>query len=179
MEEEIWKDIEGYEGFYQVSSHGRVKSLVSNKILTRNENNKEYRKIVLCVNRKKKYFSASRLVANAFIPNPENKQIVDHINGIRYDNRVCNLRWATYSENSRNSKSNDKSSSKYRGVSKYRNKWRVTIDLDKKQYHLGYFSCEKEAALAYNKKAKELFGDFISLNKIEEDIIDDQLYFDF
>ena len=71
--------------------------------------------------------------------------------------------------------------SKYKGVSfnKKRQKWSTEIMANKKKYFLGYFSSEKDAALAYNKKSEEINGKFAILNDVREDIIDDQLYFDF
>jgi hypothetical protein len=85
------------------------------------------------------------------------------------NNQRDNLREATHSENMRNTKSKKGSSSKYKGVSwvAKRNKWQSNIWLDRKQYPLGHFKLESEAALAYNKKAIELFGEFANLNIIE------------
>ena len=113
MEGEIWKDIEGYEGLYQVSNMGRVKSLerrvnsglinsgystVKTKILKSNLNTYGYPFVGLCKNGVTKRVSVHILTAKAFIPNPENKPTVDHINAIRTDGRVENLRWFTYKE---------------------------------------------------------------------------------
>lgn len=100
---EIWKLIKDYEGLYEISNLGRVKSLPRNgtikteKILTPNMSGR-YARIGLRDKIKIKY-SVHRLVAEAFIPNPNNLPQVDHINGDRYDNRVENLRWVTAKEN--------------------------------------------------------------------------------
>ena len=103
---EIWKPIKDYEGLYEISNLGRVKSLPRNgtikteKILTPNMSGR-YARIGLRDKIKIKY-SVHRLVAEAFIPDPDNLPQVDHINGDRYDNRVENLRWVTAKENSNN-----------------------------------------------------------------------------
>ena len=99
-------------------------------------------------------------------PVPEG-MLVDHINRNGLDNRKENLRVATKSQNAMNS---DKTwgYSKYRGVSwcKRKNKWRVAININQKQKHVGYFVDEREAALAYNAVATKLFGGFAGLNTI-------------
>lgn len=94
--DEIWKDIKGYEGRYQVSRSGNVKSL--RKVLHKNKSC-EYAHVTLCRNGTQKTIKISRLVAMAFIPNPENKPCTNHKNGIKSDDRVENLEWCTHSEN--------------------------------------------------------------------------------
>lgn len=115
-ENEIWRDVIGYEGLYLVSNLGRVKSLrkyrhdkngvtyrLGERIMSQTIDAYGYPVVGLTdkggVHRAK---GVHRLMAMAFIPNPENKRCVDHINGIRNDNRLENLRWATHSENTRN-----------------------------------------------------------------------------
>ena len=106
MEKEIWKDVKNYEGLYEVSNLGRVKSLNYNR--TRKEKILKsgyvcgYCKVVLWKYGKKKMYTVHRLVAEHFIPNPDNKPCIDHIDGNRSNNRVENLRWCTYKENSNN-----------------------------------------------------------------------------
>lgn len=92
--------------------------------------------------------------------------VIDHINRIRYDNRIINLRTNTSSGNGHNKTKVKGASSKYFGVywSKKPQKWLASITKDYKQYHCGLFKDEKEAALAYNKRAIELYGDFANLN---------------
>lgn len=94
---------------------------------------------------------------------------IDHKNGDSLDNRRKNLRICTRAENSMNmAKSSHKMSSKYKGVhfyKRYKN-YQVSIKFKQKKIHLGYFDNEIEAAKAYNKKAKELFGKFARLNII-------------
>ena len=109
---EIWLDIKGYEGSYQVSSLGRVKSLArvieyrkgiyGNKkeiILKTFKDRKGYLKYKLCKNGKEKSVISHRLVALAFLHNLNQKPEVNHINGIKDDNRLENLEWCTSSEN--------------------------------------------------------------------------------
>lgn len=112
---EIWKDIQGYEGLYQVSNLGRVKSLgrfidrlvygnywQEEKILKPNKTKYGYLIVELRKNKKPKSFLVHRLVAITFIPNSENKPEVDHINADKTNNSVNNLRWVTAKENVRN-----------------------------------------------------------------------------
>lgn len=107
---EIWKDIKDYEGLYQVSNLGRVKGLnrVTNigrrrpeSIFTPGKCSHGYFRAGISKNAKRRTFAVHRLVAQAFIPNPENKPEVNHINGIKTDNRVENLEWVDRFENVR------------------------------------------------------------------------------
>ncbi len=99
---EIWKDITGYEGRYQVSNFGRVKRLLKNgneKFLSGKKDKDGYIEIILSANQRKKYFRLHRLVADAFIPNPENKPQINHKDRNKKNNSVANLEWVTCSEN--------------------------------------------------------------------------------
>lgn len=96
---EIWKDIPNYENLYQVSNQGNVKSVCSSKMLKSSPNNCGYYKVELYKNKKSKVFYVHRLVAISFIPNPENKKQVNHIDGNKANNNVSNLEWCTASEN--------------------------------------------------------------------------------
>ena len=111
---EVWKDIKGYEGVYQVSNLGHVKGLSRfvncplncKRLIKENTIKPEltkqgYISIKLYKNNTGKHFQVHRLIADAFIPNSENKNCINHINGIKTDNRLENLEWMTYSENNK------------------------------------------------------------------------------
>lgn len=113
---EIWKDIIGYEGLYQISNLGRVKSLersyfigrwkiktskvtVKEKILCKSTYKEGYNYVVLSKGPAVKKFKIHRLIAIHFIPNPNNYPIINHINAVRDDNRIENIEWCTHSHN--------------------------------------------------------------------------------
>lgn len=98
---EIWKKIDGYDN-YSVSSEGRVRNDDTGRILKTSHNKGGYELVVLCKNGVTKTFTVHRLVAQAFLPNTENKECVDHINTIKTDNNIKNLRWCSYKENNNN-----------------------------------------------------------------------------
>ncbi len=93
---------------------------------------------------------------------------VDHIDQNRLNNNPCNLRLATHQQQQCNKTSKKNSTSNYKGVSWHKplSKWRASICVNKKRMHIGYYLTEKEAALAYNKKAQELHGPFAFLNHV-------------
>lgn len=163
LENEIWKDIYKYEGLYQVSNLGRIKSLKRSKV-----RNDRVLKMSLCsggyyrVNLKGKGKGKSvrvhTLVAEHFLNHNYKitKKVVDHINNNKLDNRVENLQIITQRENA--SKDKKGYSSKYVGVhiTRLKNRWRACITIDSKQIDLGSFINEYDAHLAYQKKLKEV-----------------------
>ena len=101
---EKWKDVKGYEGIYKISSKGRLKRLIGplakkERFLKVADNQSGYKFYTLCKNGKVKIMYAHRIVAMAFIPNPKNKEEVNHIDGDRSNNNLRNLEWVTRSEN--------------------------------------------------------------------------------
>jgi hypothetical protein len=161
QQEEIWKDIPGYEGLYQASSLGKIKSLKYNsgkkeKELIACDDGKGYLCLGLNKNKKRNTFKVHKLIAMTFlnhIPNGH-KTVIDHINNNRKDNRVCNLQLITNRENSSKDRSNY--TSKYVGVFWYKrkNKWCSKIHIEGKTYDLGSFKTEIEAYEVYQKVLK-------------------------
>lgn len=97
---ENWKEIDGTEGRLLVSDQGRVKSLLRDgRILKATPDRRGYLRLRVTLDRKKYVYKVHRLVASAFIENPEGKPQVNHINGIKTDNRACNLEWVCNKEN--------------------------------------------------------------------------------
>lgn len=102
---EVWKTVNDFEGLYQVSSKGNIRNVSSRmgveigRHLVNSVGTHGYLKASLTKNGKTKYTSIHRVVAETFIPNPENKKQVNHKNGIKHDNNLDNLEWCTPSEN--------------------------------------------------------------------------------
>lgn len=169
---EIWKPVKNFEGFYEVSNLGRVKSLsrlVSrpNKsnytkketILSQTTNRSGYKRIILSVNSIQKTTVVHILVAESFLNHDRNNNdliIVDHINNIRNDNRLNNLQLITQRENT--SKDQKNTSSKYTGVcfKKEKNTWQAAIRINGKIKHLGYSKNEEEASSLYKNALKQI-----------------------
>jgi len=170
MNLEIWKDIPDYEGLYQVSNLGNVRSLdriskhkngrlnkLKGKKLSKLKDSTPYFCVGLNKNGVKKRFGIHRLVASAFLNYDINKRkgiVVDHIDNNPINNNLNNLQVITHRKNC--SKDKKESSSKYTGVSwrKDRNKWRACYCIGTKYIHIGHFDTEEEAHLAYQKKIK-------------------------
>lgn len=96
---EVWKDIVGYEGLYQVSNLGNVKNIKRNKLLSLKPKKQGYVRVNLVKEGIHRTFTVHRLVAMAFITKEDNKNLVNHKNEIKSDNRVSNLEWCTHQYN--------------------------------------------------------------------------------
>lgn len=162
--QEVWKDIPDYEGLYQVSDLGNVKSLariciggngaINNKkerILKASVNSRGYLYVILYKNGKTKINTIHRIVWETF-NNPTNLYIDHVIEGNKLDNRLCNLQAITQRENLSKSFLTKRKTSQYTGVSwsKVGKKWVSQILLNGKVKHLGLFKSEIDAANAYN-----------------------------
>ena len=104
--EEIWKDVKGYEGLYMVSNKGRIKSMYKQTKILKNDNilkpallNSGYLSVMIYKNKTRKRFTVHRLVAEAFIENPDNKNVINHIDEDKTNNCVENLEWCDYCYN--------------------------------------------------------------------------------
>jgi len=116
-------------------------------------------------NGKRKHLKMHRVIMNA-----KQGEQIDHKNRDSLDNRKQNLRFATPSQNQANSKIRSDNTSGYKGVVWYKNyqKWQVRIRYQGKRIYLGSFNNKEDAALVYNIKAKQLFGEYALLNKIKK-----------
>ncbi len=166
---EVFKDIPGYEGLYQVSNHGRVKSLerkefasyrdklVKERILKSGMDSIGYLNVTLC-NGKRKTYSVHQLVAMAFLNHKPCglKLVVDHKDFDIKNNHLSNLRLKSHRENT--NRKHLKGTSKYTGVSwkKDRKNWSAQITINSKVKYLGGFTDELEASRAYEIALKEV-----------------------
>ena len=156
---EIFKDIKGYEGSYQVSNLGRVKSLKKvNEIVLKATPSRGYLKVMLYKDGEHKTCSIHQLVAMAFLGHlPNGHEIeVDHKDGDKLNNTLANLHILTQEEHTRKTYPNK--SSKYIGVHwiKRDSRWQARIRINGKQKHIGYFTSELEASEVYQAKLKTL-----------------------
>ena len=165
MKNEEWRDVAGYEGRYQVSSMGRVKSLErkgrkSERILKQDVVYGGYLTVVLCAGGKRKMHKVHRLVCQAFHDNPDNKSDVNHINENKTDNRACNLEWSTRKENLNHGTRNERSAkSLSKPVGQYTRDgdlvkvWPLTIEVQRQTGFSRGSICETA-----NGKRKQAYG---------------------
>jgi hypothetical protein len=155
---EEWRDCVGYPN-YAVSSLGNIKNKKTGRILKPSivEGYSKYK-----LSRDKVAYNASghRVVALAFIPNPENKPTIDHIDRNQSNNAVTNLRWATYCENNQN-KIGFRGAVPFRGVANHLNgKFQAHISINNTLIHIGLFDTAEEAHEMYDSVARAFYGEF-------------------
>lgn len=162
---ENWKSINGYEN-YEISDHGNIKIIKTNKMLKPRDNNIGYYIITLSKDGIKSTLKIHRLVAEAFLENPHNKECVDHIDRNKLNNHISNLRYATKSENNMNQSKRSDNTSGITGVNfdKARNKWKAQIQKDGKKINLGSFETKEEAIEARIKAEETYFKEFRAQN---------------
>jgi hypothetical protein len=163
MQEEIWKDVLGYEGIYQVSNLGRVKSFkrCKEKILKPYKDTAGY--LMVDLNKNKRItLSVHRLIATTFLGISDLQ--VNHINGIKTDNKLENLEFVCARENSSHRNLNKNTTSKFIGVSwnKQNSKWVSNIRINGHQTYLGLFETELDAFVKADNFVDKSFLNLIS-----------------
>ena len=152
------KWIENYENIYKIYKNGDIESckFKKKKILKPRIDN-GYLRIGLCKKGQQKGFLIHRLIGIHFIPNPENKPNIDHIDGDKLNNSISNLRWVSHQENNLNTKNRGKYK---RGVSfiKTTKKFSSRIKINGKLKHIGYYKTEDEAHQSFRLKFIEIHG---------------------
>lgn len=149
MNTEIWKPVAGHEQYYEVSNLGNVKSLYGkHRILKFYKNPKGYLVVTLSNQGARKTVKVHRLVAMAFIPNPENHPEVHH-RIAKTDNRPEALSWVSHRENNTHAKRQKPKSSRFSGVSRRGQRWEAKIWINGRHKALGVFDAETEAHRSY------------------------------
>jgi hypothetical protein len=168
---EQWAVVHGYRA-YKVSTHGNVMRVAgsrgcrADRLLKAAINSNGYHCVTLYDDAGQHKMLVHRLVALAFIANPDSLKCVDHVDGNPQNNHVSNLRFCTHQMNMFNIKSHVGSSSGFKGVSWHKpsKKWLAHISVDGKAKHIGIFDDEADAARAYDEVAREIHGDFMRPN---------------
>ena len=164
--QETYKKIEGFEN-YSVSDFGNVRNDKLGRILKGSDNGDGYLKVDLRKNKTRHAKRIHKLVAKAFLANPENKKCVDHIDNNTHNNNLINLRFATPAQNQHNRSINKNNTSGTKGVNwnKKSMKWRAQICINGKVINLGSFINKDDAINIRVQRAKDAFGEYI--NKCE------------
>lgn len=162
MEKEIWKDVIGYENLYQCSNLGRVKSLGNGKSgnskekILKQKICKGYCRIQLCKDNKKKHYQVHRLIATAFLPNPQNLPQVNHKNEQKTDNCVSNLEWVTQKYNINYGLHNERSGKSRKGMK------RTQETKDKMS------KSQSKRILQFNREGTKILGKWESVKQVSE-----------
>ena len=156
---EVWRSIDGYNN-YAISSFGRVKNVITGRILKARSDKYGYLQINLYDDGVMKTHKIHRLVCCTFIDNPDDKLCVDHIDNDKTNNNISNLRFATSKENNQNRKLSSNNTSKVKGVyfHKRAKKWCARIMINGINIHIGYFDNLEDAKIARINRANEAFG---------------------
>ena len=164
MEKEIFRDIKGFENFYQISNYGRIKSLeridksnhlVKEKILKLKTDKYGYLQAALCKDGKMKHIAVHRLVAMAFIPNPNNYPQCNHIDENKKNNYVQNLEWCTVKYNINFGTRNERTAQALKG--------RIVSEKTRKK--IG--EVHSKPVLQLDKKTEEIIAEFPSTYEVE------------
>jgi hypothetical protein len=169
---ENWIDIKGFEGLYQVSNLGNIRSLdreitvgynnhkrtYKGRMLKKVVNGVGYEVVILNTQQRREYMYVHQIVVDNFININRTGLVIDHINNIKTDNRLKNLQITTYRINTSKDKNKSKTTSEYTGVhyNKKINRWRASAVINGKSRHIGYYDDEISAHEAYKNKINSL-----------------------
>lgn len=170
VQQEMWKDVTGFEGYYQISNLGRVKSVTrtiirrdgvkvnyKERILKKYTNPKGYELVDLRKDSNRDTRTVHRLVAETFLG--KNDLQVNHKDGVKINNKLCNLEYVSNRLNINHRSLYIKNKKRF-GVHfhKHSNKWKVEIGFEGRYIYLGVYSCKEEAYKVYKNKYIELHG---------------------
>lgn len=159
MQKEIWKPVKGYEGFYEISNYGNVKNVQRGNLRKLLLNKDGYVEILLSKNGSVKSVRVHRLVAEAFIPNPDKKPEVNHKDYNKSNNYIENLEWTTRKENVNHSDLR---------VRHFKNKCCIYIDCRKTntgEHHISYRKNERQFYVQIRTKNMKIFKGFKDINE--------------
>jgi len=157
----MFKEIPNYE-HYGISEDGVIVNFDTGRILKHYNTKDVYKRVSLYKNGKEKQFKVHRLIALLYIPNPKNYPLVDHINQVKDDNRVENLRWITHSGNGRNSTKKRKSTLPTGVHLTTSNRYRCIMMIGGKNTYIGTYDTPEEASKVYQEKYNEIMSEFTS-----------------
>ena len=160
---EIYRAIRDYDN-YEVSNLGHVKNVSTGRILRSCKNKHDYYYVNLCSDGKAITKAVHKLVSEAFLPNPNGYDYVDHKNNDKSDNTVDNLRFCTPQQNCHNKKLAINNTSGCKGVhfNKKCKRYQASININVKACHLGYFMNLLDAKRARTTRARAVFGEFLN-----------------